>query len=195
MSAVLYLHGFLSSPKSVKAQQTKAYFATHLPDVELVVPQLSNYPSKVASQLQQLLVDKPQLLDGGLKLIGSSMGGFLSTWLVEQYGGKAVIVNPAVKPFELFRGYLGQHTNPYSGEVFTLVEQDMTFLKDMDTPMLKAPEAYHVLLQTGDETLDYRQAEDKYRKSSLVVEQGGDHSFVDYQLHLPNITAFLGLSG
>ena len=195
MSAVLYLHGFLSSPKSVKAQHTHAFFQQHFPNVELVVPQLSNYPSKVAEQLNTLLEEKPQLLAGGLKVIGSSMGGFLSTWLVEKHGGKAVIVNPAVKPYELLRGYLGEHVNPYSGESFTLVENDMTFLKAMDTPVLKAPERYHVLLQTGDETLDYRQAQTKYRESSLVIEMGGDHSFVDYEQHLPDIVAFLGVQG
>lgn len=193
MTAVLYLHGFLSSPQSVKATQTKTYFESHLPSVRLVVPQLSNYPSKVANQLIQLLSDDEALLDGGLKVIGSSMGGFLSTWLVEKYGGKAVIVNPAVKPYELLRGYLGEHVNPYSKEIFTLVESDMDFLKALDSPHITNPENYHVLLQTGDETLDYKQAQKKYATSSLVVEKGGDHSFVNYDKHLPSIVKFLGL--
>lgn len=191
MTEVLYLHGFLSSPKSVKAQQTLAYFSKHHPDVTLHIPQLSNYPAKVEAQLSRLLEENPGLLAKGLRAIGSSMGGYLSTWLVEKWGGKAVIVNPAVRPYELLRGYLGDHVNPYSGEAFHLEETDMEMIRALDTPVLKAPQAYKVLLQTGDETLDYRQAEVKYAGSELVIEQGGDHSFVNYQNHLPAIARFL----
>ncbi|MCP3862167.1 MAG: esterase YqiA, partial [Aestuariibacter sp.] len=38
MSAVLYLHGFLSSPLSVKAQQTRRYLSEQYPDIEFVCP-------------------------------------------------------------------------------------------------------------------------------------------------------------
>lgn len=191
MTEVLYLHGFLSSPQSVKAQQTLAYFSKHHPDVTLHIPQLSNYPAKVEAQLSRLLDEHPGLLTNGLRAIGSSMGGYLSTWLVEKWGGKAVVVNPAVRPYELLRGYLGDHVNPYSGEAFHLEEADMEIIRALDTPVLKAPQAYKVLLQTGDETLDYRQAEVKYAGSDLVIEQGGDHSFVDYENHLSAIARFL----
>ena len=59
MIHVLYLHGFLSSPKSVKAQATKAYFDEHHPDVRLYIPELSNYPSKVEAQLLMLIEQNP----------------------------------------------------------------------------------------------------------------------------------------
>jgi len=42
---------------------------------------------------------------------------------------------------------------------------------------LNSPENFWVLLQTGDETLDYRQALQKYQGAKLTVEEGGDHSF------------------
>jgi len=191
MTHVLYLHGFLSSPQSAKAQETVSYFKRHFPDITLHVPQLSNSPSNVAAQLMELLKRLPALTENGVKVIGSSMGGYLATWLVEKFGGRAVLINPAVKPYELLQDFLGQHTNPYTGEVFTLVEDDMAFLVDMDTATVNQPGAYRVMLQTGDETLDYRQAQHKYAASALVVEEGGDHSFVDYQRHLPEIAQFL----
>lgn len=191
MTHVLYLHGFLSSPQSQKARLTVDWFARHYPQVTLHVPQLTNQPSAVADQLADYLATHPEVLADGLKVIGSSMGGFLATHLVEQHGGRAVLINPAVRPYELLLDYLGEHVNPYTREQFVLQPQDMHSLQALDSPLLAAPQAYRVMLQTGDETLDYRQAEAKYQHASLVIEQGGDHSFVDYARHLPEIAAFL----
>lgn len=191
MQHILYLHGFLSSPKSIKAQATKAYFEKHHSDVILHIPELSNFPSKVESQLLALIESTPALLEDGLKLIGSSMGGYLSTFLLEKFGGKAVLINPAVRPYELLQSFIGKHENPYSKEKFEIVASDMDVIKALETSSLSAPERYKVLLQTEDETLDYRLAEEKYAQSQLVIEQGGDHSFVGYENHLPAIAQFL----
>ena len=46
--------------------------------------------------------------------IGSSMGGYFSSYLLERYGGKAVLINPAVQPYNLLADYLGEHVNPYT---------------------------------------------------------------------------------
>jgi len=191
MKHVLYLHGFLSSPKSVKAQATKAYFEQHHPDVTLHIPALSNYPSQVESQLLALIESTPALIKDGLRVIGSSMGGYLSTFLIEKFSGKAVLINPAVKPYELLQGFIGEHTNPYTGEVFHIVETDINVIEKLDAKELRHAPAYKVLLQTEDETLDYRLAETKYASSTLVVEEGGDHSFIGFENHLPAIADFL----
>ncbi len=193
MSEVLYLHGFLSSPQSVKAQSTLSWFASHHPDTKMHVPQLSNSPNKVKQQLDDYLQKHPSITRDGLRVIGSSMGGYLASHLVEQYGGRAVLVNPAVRPYELLLGFLGEHTNPYTQEKFSLVNDDMHILKTLDTPTIKCLQNYMVLLQTGDETLDYRQAQQKYQGAQLHIEPGGDHSFVGYEQHLPAIARFLAV--
>ena len=191
MHHLLYLHGFLSSPTSVKAQATKNYFAKHHPEVTLHIPELSNFPSKVEAQLVELIENNPELLEGGLKVIGSSMGGYLSTFLIEKYSGKAVLINPAVRPYELLQQFIGPHVNPYSGEKFSIELTDIDIIKALDTDTLNNDKAYKVLLQTNDETLDYRLAAAKYALSDLVIEEGGDHSFVGYENHLPAIAEFL----
>ncbi len=175
MQHILYLHGFLSSPKSIKAQATKQYFEQHHSNVTLHIPELSNFPSKVEDQLISLIENTPALLENGLKLIGSSMGGYLSTFLLEKFGGKAVLINP----------------NPYSKEKFEIVESDMGVIQALEAASIKTPGNYKVLLQTEDETLDYRLAAEKYAQSHLVIEEGGDHSFVGYENHLPAIAEFL----
>ena len=155
------------------------------------IPALSNYPSQVESQLLALIESTPALITDGLRVIGSSMGGYLSTFLIEKFSGKAVLINPAVKPYELLQGFIGEHTNPYTGEVFHIVESDINVIEKLDAKELRHAPAYKVLLQTEDETLDYRLAETKYASSTLVVEEGGDHSFIGFENHLPAIADFL----
>jgi hypothetical protein len=126
-----------------------------------------------------------------LRFIGSSLGGYLATYLLEKYQGKAVLINPAVQPYKLLADYLGQHVNPQTGEEFTLEKIHTRQLAELDTLKIAAPENYWVLLQTADETLDYRLAEQKYSAAKLTIEQGGDHSFQNYPRFLAEIFRFL----
>ena len=48
-----------------------------------------------------------------------------------------------------------------------------------------------LLLQTGDETLDYHLALAKYPHSPQLVEQGGHHAFDSFEQHIPSIIEFL----
>ena len=58
---------------------------------------------------------------------------------------------------------------------------------------LQHKDNYWVKLQTGDETLDYREAVERFQGSKVDVEQGGDHGFQNYEKHLPDIIEFLFL--
>lgn len=185
---LIYLHGFLSSPKSEKAQATRRFMATHYPEVTLLVPQIDNYPEKARSQLEELV---DSVKNNELRFIGSSMGGFLSTYLMQRVGGKGVLINPAVTPHVLLQNYLGKHVNPYTNQPFELTEKHIGVLEDMYTESVEHPNNIWALLKTGDETLDYREAEALYRNAHLTVVQGGDHSFADYADYLPAIGRFL----
>jgi uncharacterized protein len=185
---IIYLHGFLSSPQSQKAQQTLAYITTHYPDILIEIPKLAHYPQAAVDLIEQLVKRH-----AGKKchFIGSSLGGFLSTYMVQKFGGKAVVINPAVRPYELLADYMGAHVNPYTHEGFTLEASHIEQLINLDVKKIEQVENFWVLLQTGDETLDYRQALDKYQGAKLTVEEGGDHSFQDFERFLPDIFRFL----
>lgn len=185
---IIYLHGFLSSPQSQKAQQTLAYITTHYPDILIEIPKLAHYPQAAVDLIEQLVKRH-----AGKKchFIGSSLGGFLSTYMVQKFGGKAVVINPAVRPYELLADYIGAHVNPYTHEGFTLEASHIEQLINLDVKKIEKVENFWVLLQTGDETLDYRQALDKYQGAKLTVEEGGDHSFQDFERFLPDIFRFL----
>ncbi|TXI71949.1 MAG: esterase, partial [Dokdonella sp.] len=55
------------------------------------------------------------------------------------------------------------------------------------------PARYFLLVETGDEVLDYRQAVLRYAGSRQRVIEGGDHSFTHFPELLPQILEFCGL--
>lgn len=188
MQHLVYFHGFLSSPQSVKAQQTLAFVKQHFPSLNIYTPQLPGDIARAVHMVDCLMKTLPKRKVG---FIGSSMGGYLATYFCEKYGGKAVLVNPAVRPFELLADYIGYHTNPNTGEKFSIHQGHIKHLKALDINCLSKPEAYKVLLQTGDETLDYKDAVQKYLGANMFIENGGDHSFVGYHKHLADIFKYL----
>lgn len=188
---LIYLHGFNSSPSSLKAQQMMAYCREHRPDIKLVAPQLPSYPAQASQYLAQLVEQYNDHYTIGV--VGSSLGGYLSTWLSERYQLPAVLVNPAVKPYQLLANYLGPQQNPYSGEKYVLSSQHIDELKALEVINISAPQQLWVLLQQGDEVLDYRQAASKYAHCRLTIEADGDHSFCQFERFPATILQFLGL--
>ena len=126
---VIYLPGFLSSPQSHKATQTLEFVRANYPNLTINVPQLANYPNDAVVIIEQL-VNKHK--GKKLRFIGSSLGGYLSTYMVEKYSGKAVLINPAVRPFELLVDYLGEQTNPYTQEVYYIEKHFIESLKSLE---------------------------------------------------------------
>src|SRR5690606_33320091 len=103
MLELIYIHGFLSSPLSFKARQTAQWLAEWRPDIRYHCPHLSPYPRATQQTLEALV---ESLLPGRIGLIGSSLGGYWSTWLAEKYDLRALLVNPAVRPWEFMPDYL-----------------------------------------------------------------------------------------
>jgi predicted esterase YcpF (UPF0227 family) len=188
---ILYLHGFNSSPQSMKAQITKNYFDEKFPKVHFFCPQLASTPEAVIEQLTSLIASQSDE-ESLWCFIGSSLGGYFSTYLSEKFQGKAVLINPAVKPFELLTDYLGEQTNPYTGEVYRIEQHAITTLENIEQKII-SKNNYLVMVQTGDEVLDYQEAVDKYCNCQIIVQQGGDHSFIDYSKMLPKIAMFFNL--
>jgi hypothetical protein len=185
---LLYIHGFNSSPLSEKARCCQQYFAQYFPSVTFHCPQLKNEPMAAIDQLQSIIATQPNQAWG---IIGSSLGGFFATYLSETYQCKTVLINPAVTPYILLHDYLGEQQNPYTGERFFVETQFIEHLKSLEQKTLNYPENYLVLVQTGDEVLNYQQAVEKYAKTHLVIEQGGNHSFEHFDERLPTIASFL----
>jgi predicted esterase YcpF (UPF0227 family) len=65
-------------------------------------------------------------------------------------------------------------------------------LKNYRTQLTKQSN-FMLLLQKGDEVLNYKEAADRFSKASLIVEDGGDHSFKGIEKHFQRIDTFFGI--
>ena len=186
MPTLIYIHGFNSSPQSHKAGLLRAWLSHNRPDIRFIAPDLDQFPAQAAQLLAYLVQQYP---DAGL--LGSSLGGFYATWLNQHYGNKAVLINPAVKAYNLLSELLGEQRNYHTGAGYTLTVDHVQQLLALEVDALHTPERLWVLLQTADETLDYRLALSKYPHSPRLVEEGGNHAFDSFEPHIPAIVHFL----
>lgn len=188
---LIYIHGFNSSPASMKAKQMLDWCNMNRPDIRVEVPRLDCYPAAAQIQLEKLIESNKN--DYQIGLIGSSLGGYLATWLSVKYDVPAVLVNPAVQPYILLESYLGLQQNPYTQEIYVLEPHHIDELKRLDVPDIQVPDRLWLLQQTGDEVLDYRDAVAKYQACRQTVEDGGNHAFIGFERYIAEIIHFLGL--
>lgn len=184
---ILYLHGFRSSPASVKARQLGAYMAARGLAHRFACPALSPVPAAAIAQAEALIA----AADSPVTVVGSSLGGYYATWLAERHDLQAVLINPAVVAHLSLADYLGPQSNLYTGEVFELTPEHIAQLQAMEIAA-PTPQRYLLLVEEGDEVLDYRQAVARYAGARQVVLPGGDHSFTRFADYCPAIVAFAG---
>jgi predicted esterase YcpF (UPF0227 family) len=190
---ILYLHGFTSGPQSGKARSLAARMAALGIEDRLICPQLPASPA-AAIALAESLLDKFWVRETALTIVGSSLGGFYATWLAERHGLPAVLVNPAVVAAIELERYLGPQTWLYTGEPFEFTRQHIAELRALEVPRLADPSRYWLLVEEGDEVLDYRQATARYVGARQTVHPGGDHSFTRWEDTLDALLVFAGLA-
>lgn len=189
MSAgLLYLHGFCSSPASLKARLLADALAARGLGERFFCPALSHVPVEAIAQATAVI----EAQSGPLTLVGSSLGGFYAAHLAERHGLRAVLVNPLVRLPQPSASFIGEHLNLYTGERFDFTAEHVAQLVAMDTPRV-APENYLLMLETGDEVLDYRHAIARYAGCRQMVFEGGDHSFTHFAELLPQLLEYCRL--
>jgi predicted esterase YcpF (UPF0227 family) len=182
---IVYLHGFNSSPMSGKCSEFAVYCGAR--NIPLIAPQLPHRPAKAAAAIEAIVGDGE-----AHTLIGSSLGGFYATAFCEKYQRvRAVLINPAVRVAAKLAPLAGQiQRNYYSGASYRFTEKHAAELRALEVAAPKRAADYLLLLQTGDEVLDWREAAAFYHGATMVVEEGGDHSFADFPRHYQRILKF-----
>src|SRR5450755_134691 len=192
-ATMVYLHGFNSGPASVKAQQLGRGIAALEPRSRpaYFVPQLHHRPA-VAMREMMAWVDNAISHSGEtrLTLVGSSLGGFYATFLAEHYGAKAVLINPAIRPAKSLASYLGPQRNTVSGETYELTHEHLAELEALNVIRVTEPQRYFLLVQSGDELLDWREAVTFYAGAWQSVQGGGDHAFQHFEKEIAPILRF-----
>jgi len=187
---LIYLHGFNSSPGSHKAQVLKRHMAGCGLGAHFCCPALPHEPTRAMAVLEAEMAKYPR---GSITLVGSSLGGFYATYLAERHDIRAVLINPAVYPHEDLRAYLGVQRNLHTQRQYELTEAHLRQWERFYLPTVRA-QRYLLLVETGDEVLDYRCAVNKYAGARQIVIEGGDHSLTRFPEHIPLILEFAGLA-
>ena len=187
---ILYLHGFNSAPSSHKARTMQAYMDSRGLGHRFVCPALPHVPQEAVRVIEgELARGDP----GRVTFVGSSLGGFYATWFTERHATRAVLVNPAIRPHVGLERELGAQQNLYTGERYALTRAHLEGWRALEVPRID-PERYLLLLETGDEVLDWREAARKYEGARSIIRDGGDHTMKSFAEHLPRILAFAGLA-
>ena len=192
MSAPLlvYLHGFNSSSGSAKGQMI-ARAAAALPNPpEVYLPDLHHQPRSAMRGVCDFI--DASLRDRALALIGSSLGGYYATALAEKYGARAILINPAIRPYDDLRGFVGRQRNLHTGEEYDITEAHFAELAELAVERITRPDRYFLLVRTGDEILDWREAVAFYAGACQYVAGGGDHGWVDFEGETASVLRFAG---
>jgi uncharacterized protein len=191
-ASIVYLHGFRSSPASAKAKRLGEAVAA-LPQRDrpmLHVPPLDDRPAVAMAAVLELARNADP---SGVTFVGSSLGGYYATHAAETLGAKAVLVNPAVRPHDDLAAYRGRQVNMYTGAAFDVTDHHFEALRALAIPRITRPERYLLLVQSGDEVLDYRVAVAFYAGAWQRVAGGGDHAFTGFETQIPGILRFCGI--
>jgi len=111
MTNYLYLHGFASSPQSQKAKYLKERFQSEL-NISLNIPDLNQGDFSHFTLTRAITCGKAFFEDSNAKwvLIGSSLGGLISTILAEQFAQveRLILLAPAFDFLSLWSQRLGE---------------------------------------------------------------------------------------
>jgi predicted esterase YcpF (UPF0227 family) len=181
---IVYLHGFNSSPQSHKAQVLGRYLEEQGLGDQYACPALPPLAADAIVATEKLTAGKK-----GVCYVGSSLGGLYATYLAEKHDANAVLINPAIDPHVGLRVYLGAQRNLHTGEAYTLTEGHLSDWQKLYVPRI-TPGRYLLIVETGDEVLDYRRAVERYAGAEQRVISGGDHSLQTFPEHLGRIVEF-----
>ena len=186
---IIYLHGFNSSPQSHKATHLGEVMARRGLAGTYACPALPPGPLDAIRAIEAEMARHPRT---PVCFVGSSLGGFYATHLAEKHDARAVLINPAIDPDTGLESYLGPQKNLYTGESWELTREHLAEWASLRVSRI-TPSRYLLLVETGDEVLDFRRAVLRYEGARQIVVEGGDHTLKSFPEHVPVLLEFAGL--
>ena len=180
---ILYIHGWNSHKDARKALLLKDKINPSKNfQVESIT--LQSHPKEAILQLSKFI--EKERGERKVHLVGSSLGGYYATFLSEKYNLKSVMINPAVWAYKIFKNDMGENKNLNTNESYIIDEEWVASLKEIFVEKPNS-ENYLVLLQTGDETLNYKFSAEYYDGSKIIIDEGGNHSFENLEIKIPQM--------
>ena len=180
---ILYIHGWNSYKDARKAVLLKNEISSSK-NFEVDSITLKSHPKEAIQQLSNYIEDHKE--QRKVHLIGSSLGGYYATFLSEKYNLKAAMINPAVWAYKIFKNDMGTNENLNTGEKYFIDDLWVQSLQDIFIESITGKN-YLVLLQTGDQTLNYKFAKQYFEGSNIIIDEGGSHSFENLELKIPEM--------
>lgn len=210
---IIYIHGLDSDANSTKGLLLERYCQQYHPDINVLRPDLNKSPAQVFEQLVSLIESLNSNENKEVKdiddisnskktvLIGSSLGGYLSTLVSNHIGCPALLLNPSTQPHITLQRFsnddlLDSKDSPLIDRVlhrtaggWSITQSDLQWFAEHQLLEVNYPEKIAVLIKEGDELLNPELSKAFYQKQSSVVtlQAGGDHRFSDFDKQLPNI--------
>lgn len=184
--SVIYIHGFGSSGLGGKASLFRQRYRDKA--ITFVAPSLSYVPDLAIQTLVELIESCSNVV-----LIGSSLGGFYAIYLATKFNLKAALINPAVLAPTTLRHHTQKKEsakNYYDGSCFEWSDNHLQMLLKYTTQEPK-DENMLLLLQKGDEILDYNDALKYLPNAKRIIQEGGSHSFEGVENYFDAIDNFL----
>jgi uncharacterized protein len=183
---LIYIHGFNSSALSYKAGLLREQMVKLGMADQYACPELPHHPAEAMQLLRELVQQhEPRTVT----LVGSSLGGYYATWLTEHLGARTVLVNPAVRPYDLLAPYVGPQKNLYTGESYEFTATHVDELRALEVDAI-TPARYLLITATGDEVLDYRDGVARYAGCEQIIVPGSDHGLGDFSPYLDRVVSF-----
>ncbi len=196
---LLYLHGFRSSPRSMKAAKVATRARERHPGVTWWCPQLPPSPAEAIALVTQGIAQWPH---HAMAVVGSSLGGFYARWIALQTGCRAALLNPAVFPARDLARHIGEQTtwqNPEERFFFQpgYIEELRTLEADIARLAPRQPatsERQWAIVAKGDEVLDWREMQAFCAGGTIQLLEGGDHAISGFDEHIDALFGFLRLT-
>ena len=185
--SILYFHGFASSSSSNKAKVLKKYISRNYKNAEIIIPDLNNNFKLAVVQIHELISSAKH----PIVFMGSSLGGYYASYFSTKLKTKSVLINPAIPPLKDFEMYLGENENYSTGEKFKITREDIRYIRKMSYKKYANAENTYVLLESGDEVLNYKETAKYFSGSYMDIVYGGSHSYESLDEKLKSIVNFI----
>ncbi|WP_413191304.1 YqiA/YcfP family alpha/beta fold hydrolase [Psychrobacter sp. AT9] len=202
---IIYIHGLDSDANSTKGILLESYCQQHHADINVYRPDLNSAHEQVFEQLVKLVTALNT--EDKTVLIGSSLGGYVSTLVSNHTGCPALLLNPSTQPHVTLQRFsdISVSNKESSDELshgnvlhttaggWNITPADLQWFADHQLVSINYPHKIAVLLKEDDELLNAELSKDFYQvqEATVTVQAGGDHRFTDFGEQLPMVISTL----
>ena len=192
MPTIVYLHGFNSAPQSVKGQMLARAAAALARSAAL--SSAATAPSPRAGDAGRPRVDRPRGAGGARSHAHRQLARRVLCDAPRREVRRARRADQSRDPAAttIFARTLGRQRNLYTGEEYEVTPAHFAELAALAVARITRPERYFLLVRTGDELLDWREAVAFYAGAYQYVAGGGDHGWTDFGDEVASVLRFAG---